>query len=119
MNTALVNQLIKQEVQLLDKVEPLNVLAALIDDEFIEIGSSAMVFDKKEVLRWLASTSQSERVGQDFKAQALAENLILLNYISYIKDSPATAMKQARRSSIWRLSAGQWRMVFHQGTPMK
>jgi hypothetical protein len=45
--------------------------------------------------------------------------MILLTYISAIKDKPKRDSKQAMRSSIWRLSDRQWRMVFHQGTPIK
>ncbi len=115
----IVNQIIKQEIQLLDKVDALDVLAELIDNEFIEIGSSAVVYDKAEVMRWLESDDKSERVGTAFKAYMLAENIILLTYISTIKDTPISESKQAMRSSIWRLTDGQWRMVFHQGTPLK
>ena len=115
----IINQIIKQEIQLLDKVDALDVLAELIDNEFIEIGSSATVYDKAEVILWLASDDPSERIGTSFKAHPLAENIILLTYISTIKDTPVAESKQAIRSSIWRLSDGQWRMVFHQGTPLK
>ncbi len=119
MLDTVVNQIIKQEIQLLDKVDALDVLAELIDNEFIEIGSSATVYDKAEVIRWLASDDPSERTGTSFKAHPLAENIILLTYISSIKDTQVAESKQAMRSSIWRLSDGQWRMVFHQGTPLK
>ena len=119
MQEAIIDHIIKQEVQLLDKVDSPEVLAALIDNEFIEIGSSAVVYDKAEVMRWLASDDKSERIGTAFKAHALAENIILLTYISVIKDTPVAESKQAMRSSIWRLTDGQWRMVFHQGTPLK
>lgn len=115
----IVNQIIKQEIQLLDKVDALDVLAELIDNEFIEIGSSATVYDKAEVIRWLASDDPSERTGTSFKAHPLAENIILLTYISNMKDTPVADSKQAMRSSIWRLTDGQWRMVFHQSTPLK
>lgn len=70
-------------------------------------------------MRWLASDDKSERIGNAFKAYTLAENIILLTYISIIKDTPVAESKQAMRSSIWRLTDGQWRMVFHQGTPLK
>ena len=119
MEDAIVNQIIKQEVQLLDKIDSLDVLAELIDNEFIEIGSSAVIYDKAEVIRWLASDDQSERIGASFKAHPLSENIILLTYLSSIKDTPLVESKQAMRSSIWRLTSGKWRMVFHQGTPMK
>lgn len=53
MEVAIVNQIVKQEVQLLDKIDSLDVLAELIDNEFIEIGSSSVIYDKTEVIRWL------------------------------------------------------------------
>jgi len=119
MLDTVVNQIIKQEIQLLDKVDAPDVLAELIDNEFIEIGSSATVYDKAEVMRWFASDDPSERIGTSFKAHPLAENIILLTYISSIKDTPVADSKQAMRSSIWRSTDGQWRMVFHQGTLLK
>ncbi|HAT7072042.1 TPA: DUF4440 domain-containing protein [Legionella pneumophila] len=119
MNSKIANQLIKQEQQLLDKADALDLLAELIDDEFIEIGSSSIIYDKAEVLRWLASDDQSERIGTSFKAQELSKDVILLTYISSIKDGPDFEIKKARRSSIWRLRNNQWQMVFHQGTPLK
>lgn len=119
MQDAIINQIIKQETQLLDKVDSLDVLTELIDNEFIEIGSSATTYDKAEVIRWLASDDQSERIGTSYKAHLLAENIILLTYMSSIKDTPLAEIKQAMRSSIWRLTDGKWRMVFHQGTPVK
>ena len=119
MQDTIINQIIKQETQLLDKVDSPDELAELIDNEFIEIGSSAVIYDKAEVIRWLESDDQSERIGTSFKAHILAENIILLTYISSIKDIPLAESKQAMRSSIWRLTDGKWRMVFHQGTPVK
>ena len=119
MLDTVINRIIKLEMQLLDKVDELDVLADLIDNEFIEIGSSAAVYDKAEVMRWLATDDQSECIGTLFQAYPLAENVILLTYISTIKDKSIAESKQARRSSIWRLADGRWRMVFHQGTPLK
>jgi len=118
MNSKITDQLIKQEQQLIDKTDSLDLLADLIDDEFIEIGSSSTIYDKAEVLRWLASDDQSERVGTSFKAQELSEDVILLTYISSIKDTPGSDAKKAKRSSIWRLRNKRWYMVFHQGTPI-
>jgi hypothetical protein len=119
MQNTIINQIIKQETQLLVKADAPEVLAELIDNEFIEIGSSDVIYDKAEVLRWLARDEQSERIGTSFKAHSLAENMILLTYISSIKETPLAESKQAMRSSIWRLTDGQWRMVFHQGTPIE
>lgn len=118
MNSKIANQLIKKEQQLLAKTDSLDLLADLIDNEFIEIGSSSVIYDKAEVLRWLASDDQSERIGTSFKVRELSEDVILLTYISSIRDTPNSETKKAMRSSIWRLRNNRWRMIFHQGTPL-
>lgn len=119
MEDSLTNLIIKLEEQLLEKTDSLTNLIDLIDDEFIEIGSSANEYNKKAVAEWLKSNDQSERTGSLFKAQQLSEDMILLTYISSIKDTPVSETKQAARSSIWRLRNNKWRMIFHQGTPIK
>lgn len=119
MNNAIVHQLIKQENQLLDNNDSLDVLAELIDNEFIEIGSSGVVNHKAEVLRWLSSSHDIKHVGREFNAYSLADSIIMLTYISAIKDTFGACTKKAMRSSVWRLTDGLWRMVFHQGTPLK
>lgn len=119
MQRKIINQLIKQETQLLDRVESLDVLSDLIDDEFVEIGSSALIYDKAEVVRWMTSGDQSVRTDAAFKARQLSKDIILLTYISSIQSLPASENKQAMRSSIWRLRNERWRMIFHQGTPLK
>lgn len=113
----LFNLIISQEKQLLERTDPIEVLCELIDDEFMEIGSSSTIYDKAEVVRWLSSEDRSTRTGMQFKAKQLCDDIILLTYISCIKEQNCSEKKQALRSSIWRQTQGQWRMVFHQGTP--
>ena len=114
----IVNLIIKQEMQLLSKTDPTEVLSDLIDDEFTEFGSSAQIFDKHEIMRWLLSEDKSERIGMQFKAKRLSDDVMLITYISCIKDNYFAEIKHALRSSIWRHKDGRWRMVFHQGTPI-
>tara|TARA_Y100000588_G_C13890848_1_gene768598 strand:+ start:539 stop:802 length:264 start_codon:yes stop_codon:yes gene_type:complete len=76
MQHEIIDQLIKQEKQLLNRIDSLDVLANLIDDEFLEIGSSATFYDKAEVIRWLSNEDESERVGSSFKAHRLSEEMI-------------------------------------------
>lgn len=111
------NLIISQEKQLLERTDPVEILCELIDDEFMEVGSSSTIYDKAEVVRWLSSEDKTTRTGMQFKAKQLCDDIILLTYISCIKEHHCSENKQALRSSIWRQTQGQWRMVFHQGTP--
>ena len=115
---AIIELIIKQEKQLFLREDPISVLSELVDDEFMEIGSSSAVHDKTEVIRWLESNDPSEIQGEDFKAKFLSEDIVLLTYIS-TTNSPQKEPKQAKRSSIWKRSANKWQMVFHQGTSVK
>ncbi|KTD40120.1 DUF4440 domain-containing protein [Legionella parisiensis] len=119
MEDSIINKIIQQEKKLLDKTDTLSTLIDLIDDEFIEIGSSANEYNKTAVVDWLKSNDQSKRSGSSFKTRQISDDVILLTYISAIKDTPNSEIKYAARSSIWRLRDNQWRMIFHQGTPMK
>lgn len=115
---ATIDHLIVQEKRLLDHQESQENLGTLIDDEFIEIGSSGVHVNKTDVIQWLSIEDQSIRSGTDFLARSLANNLVLLTYTSHIQDAPGAPVKKALRSSIWRKQDDIWQMVFHQGTPM-
>jgi len=114
----IVDLIIKQEKKLYIRQDPLPILRELVDDEFMEIGSSANVYDKKEAIRWLGCDDPSEINGMDFKATFLAVDIILLTYTSVTTSPQLVKPKQAKRSSIWRRAEGQWKIVFHQGTPI-
>lgn len=114
----IIDLIIKQEQQLFLRQDPVSILSELVDDDFVEIGSSSVIHDKAEVIRWLKCKDPSEIRGEAFKATFLSENIVLLTYISTTNSPQIKEPKQARRSSIWRCSANKWQMVFHQGTPI-
>ncbi len=84
----------------------------LLEDGFMEIGSSGRVFSKGEMLEALHAVPgfDGPRSIRDFEAKALSDELILVVY-----RVPESA---TMRSSIWRRTEERWRMVFHQGTPL-
>lgn len=118
LSKATITHIINQEKRLLDRIELQKNLSTLIDDEFIEIGSSATRYNKADVIQYLSTEDQSIRSGTDFLARSLANNLVLLTYTSHIQDAIGAPVKKALRSSIWRKQDDIWQMVFHQGTPM-
>lgn len=119
MENALFNKLIKQEKQLIAKSGSLDALEQLIDDEFVEVGSLNGFIDKQEVLRWLASPDTSNRVSFQFKTKRLAEDVILITYMTNIQNKDSLEVKMDIRTSIWRSSNDEWKLVFHQATPLQ
>ena len=113
-----IESIIAQEKLLLDKTASPKSLGALIDDEFIELGSSGATYTKTDVTQWLLTNDRSTRTGTDFSAKQLSEDVLLLTYTSHIKDNPNVPVKKALRSSIWLRRGNLWKMIFHQGTPL-
>jgi hypothetical protein len=85
-------------------------LAALLADDFTEIGSSGRVYDKQQIIDQLQYEERQEPQPtlRDFFARWLAADLVLVTY--------SIVESQTIRSSIWKLIDGRWQIVFHQGT---
>jgi len=91
----------------------------LLSDDFIEFGSSGLIYDKKEILERLpANFEKVEYIISDFNAEQLSEGIIFTTYKTdrIIND---TDKLTSLRSSVWRNINGNWQMFFHQGTPIK
>jgi hypothetical protein len=91
-------------------------VAALLADDFVEFGSSGQVFDKKQIMKLLQHESPTKRSLSKFESTVLSDNIVLVTYRATRNSEPPV---HTLRSSIWRLSNGQWQMVFHQGTLTK
>jgi hypothetical protein len=100
-------------------------VAALLDEGFVEFGTSGRVYDRATVATALERQSQ-EPVPRtfesitDFGARLLASGVVLVTYRVHERagagELPGASLASLR-SSIWRLGdGGGWRMVFHQGT---
>ncbi|MGV9665176.1 nuclear transport factor 2 family protein [Nocardia niigatensis] len=88
--------------------------AAMVADEFWEIGASGQRYDRDLVLEVLAERQRtpSEDVWEtsEFRCQELAPDLFLLTYLLRQPD------RVSRRSTVWRRVGPDWQIVFHQGT---
>ncbi len=84
-------------------------LERLLADDFVEFGSSGRVYAKSEIIEALVQDPVSTASVSDFRLIVLSENAVLATYRS----------ERALRSSLWRREGENWRMVFHQGTPMR
>lgn len=123
MNTALPTsdmskKLIELECLLLKDSTRLDaqLLNKLIDDEFREFGASGCAFGKTDVLDRLPAESPPMFHPQNFVLMELAPSIVHITFrlITSRPDTPEASY--SLRSSIWRLSGGEWQMIFHQGT---
>jgi hypothetical protein len=85
-------------------------VAALLDEEFLEIGSSGRIYDKQQIVDRLQQEQWTGPLStvSDFSARQLAPDLILAIY--------RIVESNTIRSSIWKATSIGWQMVFHHGT---
>ena len=92
-------------------------LAALLDDDFNEIGSSGACFDRAAALAEIpCKRAQVDILSTDYHVVLLAPTLAQVRYRSwYVIEGER--QREVLRSSLWRRHGAAWRVVFHQGTP--
>ncbi|HSN18760.1 MAG TPA: DUF4440 domain-containing protein [Gammaproteobacteria bacterium] len=107
------------EEQLLDPAfrRSATAVAALLADEFQEVGSSGRRYDKSQILAALAQEDGFTADVTRFAIQALAPDHVLATYCVSIGRA-GSAPQHSLRSSLWRKQDGNWQLLFHQGTPV-
>jgi hypothetical protein len=93
-----------------------NALRSLLSSKFREIGASGDDFGQTEVLRELPKQDNWRCHAQDFEFRKLDETIVQLIFRAYITSQTNPQGTYSRRTSIWRLESGQWKMIYHQGT---
>jgi hypothetical protein len=89
-------------------------LESMVDDDFWEVGASGRRYTRNYILEVLESRAQTPEEDlwetSDFRCQELAAGLYLLTY------TLRQGERVTRRTTIWRRSEDDWKIVFHQGT---
>ncbi len=108
----------KLELKLLDpKVRgSVEELDQLLTDDFVEYGSSGLVYTKEMILDRLPSGSISTYELYDFEIVVFSDSVVQARYKTD-RTNPDGSKLKSLRSSIWKNIDGKWQMSFHQSTP--
>lgn len=83
-------------------------------DSFFEIGASGRIYSKDFVLdvleERLKNPQEDKWERKDFHCLEIAKNNYLLSYTLIQRE------RITRRTTIWRRSENDWKIVYHQGT---
>ena len=85
-------------------------LGFILADDFVEIGSSGRMYNKKECLT--DGVFLDEMSIHEFNLRRLSVDAVLTTY----RIDNKTKNSQTLRSSIWKHIDGRWQLYFHQGT---
>jgi len=92
-------------------------LNCIIDDSFMEFGSSGRTYNKQQIIEVLPTLPIVKMTLMDFQAKLLSTGVVLTTYRVITHSEQNNLMEYSLRSSMWILQEGEWRIVFHQGTP--
>ncbi|MFZ0169286.1 MAG: DUF4440 domain-containing protein [Candidatus Dormiibacterota bacterium] len=112
-----IDEVIKRELRLLQPEvrHRAEQVRDLLDEDFREIGASGQQrLDRESTVEALVREQGASPIdASELGARRLSPGVILITYRS------RSARGQALRSSIWvRSERGEWRLAFHQGTPV-
>jgi hypothetical protein len=116
--TSIAEELLECEKRLVDTVlrRTPQRLAVLLSDEFVEFSSSGRTYDKKQVLYQLGRQLPAQLTIEEFRVVELAAGLALVTYRARAESADGKGERYSLRSSLWVQRAGNWQMLFHQGT---
>jgi hypothetical protein len=116
--SSVAEQLLESEKKLLDPVlcRTPERLASLLADDFVEFGSSGRSYDKRQVLYRLGKQVPSQLAIEEFRLVELGPDAALVTYRARADSGEGRDEKYSLRSSVWVRHAGEWKMIFHQGT---
>lgn len=105
------------EEKLLNPVHSqLKSVEILLADDFLEIGASGRIYDKKKVLQEFLVKPSAHYSIMDFSMRLLTRDVVLVTYRTMKQEPSQNPPVHSLRSSIWKHIDNRWQMIFHQGT---
>ena len=105
--------MVERELALLDpeiRRDP-ERLCSFLHPGFVEFGASGRIWDRASIAA-MTSGVDEQITASDLSARRLGPDAVLLTYRS------SASGRGALRSSTWIREAGEWWLLFHQGTPL-
>lgn len=88
---------------------------SVLDETFFEYGRSGRIYTREEILAHSYQEIKAKLPLENFQVHDIGENIKQVTYVSEV----GNAKLRANRSSIWVKKLSDWKLLFHQGTPVQ
>ncbi|MDA0910750.1 MAG: GNAT family N-acetyltransferase [Proteobacteria bacterium] len=88
---------------------------SILDAQFFEYGRSGSVYTREDTLAHPYQQIKAKMPLENFQVHDVSETVKQVTYVSEV----GNAELRANRSSIWVRNSDEWKLVFHQGTPIQ
>ena len=111
--------LLRNEQSLLDPAtrRNRNRVLDLLAEDFVEFGASGRVWTRDQIVELLATEDFSPPAMEAFQCRILAPTVALVTYRT-VRTDAQSGRHVSLRSSVWMEQEGEWKVRFHQGTPV-
>jgi hypothetical protein len=92
-----------------------DLLEALLDPEFSEIGASGTLWSRAAIIS--ALTGNQGRAQSGYEVTGMSGTLLAQGVV-HLTFTTSAGGRRAHRSSLWRQSGDRWQIYFHQATPV-
>ena len=110
---------LEQKLQKHEVRKSVDILDEIISDELIEVTSKGTLSTKNDCLINLPAAPEIHFEMTDFSARLLAPDLVQTFFKTKKTIVDTNESSISIRNTIWKNENGKWKMVFHQGTPLK
>lgn len=96
-----------------------SMIKALLSEEFEEIGSNGKISSREDAINWLMTEDPTKRwTLTEFKVRQLSTDIVLACYRAKQVGNTDSSSAGSIRTSTWKKSNNEWKMVFHQATKL-
>ncbi len=92
------------------------LMEATFAPDFFEIGRSGRIWTREQCIDHEPVDFSVVLPLPGFEARQIAPDVALVIYVS--EAMYGDIVERARRSSLWKREGGDWRLRYHQGTPL-
>jgi len=122
MNDDIKELLISRETEIYTAYQrsDIEAIAALLADDFQEIGGTGIFYSRPDVLEAMKDIRVVEFQLERFQVLPLGERYAIVIYVSALRRviHGQERLDRALRSSTWIRRKNEWLLVFHQATPL-
>ena len=89
---------------------------AFLAEEFLEIGSSGLVWNRPAIVELLATEAYTAPTAEQMQCARISADVALVTYRTVRTEAETEKPSVTLRSSLWVRETGRWRVRLHQGT---
>ncbi|WP_052056083.1 DUF4440 domain-containing protein [Myxosarcina sp. GI1] len=93
-----------------------NWMNKVLSSDFFEIGRSGKTYTREMTICCEPSEIPADLPLSNFKVSLIREDIAQVTYISSVNYQDG--LEKGLRSSLWSKQSGEWKLEFHQGTPL-